>query len=90
MVYFISINQVFMQIFQKSIALCQLMDFILRGMDKGFHTGMILIDLQKSFDTIDHTILLQKMECMGFKESVMFSIISLTQKIICDTRRCLF
>ena len=22
-------------------------DFILRGMDKGFHTGMILVDLQK-------------------------------------------
>ena len=40
-------------------------------MDKRFHTGMILIDFQKAFDTLDHTVLLQKMECIGFKESVI-------------------
>ena len=28
--------------------------------DNGFHTGMILVDLQKAFETLDHTILLQK------------------------------
>ena len=27
---------------------------------------MVLIDLQKSFDTIDHSILLEKMSCVGF------------------------
>ena len=32
---------------------------------------MILVDLQKGFDTLDHTILLQKMECIGFKVSVI-------------------
>ena len=32
---------------------------------------MILIDFQKAFDTLDHTVLLQKMECIGFKESVI-------------------
>ena len=32
---------------------------------------MILIDLQKVFDMLDHTVLLQKMECIGFKESVI-------------------
>ena len=31
---------------------------------------MILVDLQKAFDT-DHTVLLQKMECIGVKESII-------------------
>ena len=32
---------------------------------------MILVDLQKVFDMLDHTVILQKMECIGFKESVI-------------------
>ena len=40
-------------------------------MGKGFHTGVILADLQKAFDTLDHTELLQNMEYMGFKESAI-------------------
>ena len=51
--------------------LVQLTDFILRGMEKGFHTGVILVDLRKAFDTLDHTVLLRKIECIGFKESVI-------------------
>ena len=54
-----------------SICLVQLTDYILRVIDKGFYTGMILVDLQKAFDMLDHTKLLQKMECIGFKESVV-------------------
>ena len=30
------------------------MDFVVTDMDKGMHTGMILIDFQKVFDTLDH------------------------------------
>ena len=40
-------------------------------MDKGQHTGMILIDLLKAFDTLDYDILLKKMECAGFKKPVI-------------------
>ena len=47
------------------------MGFVLRGMDKEFHTGVILVGLQKAFDTLDHTVHLQKIECIGFKESVI-------------------
>ena len=43
--------------FSKDSYLVQLTDFILTGMCKGFHTGVILVDLQKA---LDQTILLQK------------------------------
>ena len=57
--------------FSMDSCLIQLTNIVSRGVDKGFHTGMIIVDLQTAFDTLDHTILLQKMECIGFKESVI-------------------
>ena len=52
--------------FSTNSCLVQLTDFILRGMAEGRYTKMILVDLRKVFDTLDHTILLQKTECFGF------------------------
>ena len=48
--------------------LAYLNDKILRGIDKGLMTGLILIDLQKAFDTIDHKILLKKLVHLGFSQ----------------------
>ena len=45
--------------------------FVATGMDKQMHTGMILIDLQKAFDTLDHGVILEKMKYFGFRESVI-------------------
>ena len=46
----------FRAIFSTDSCLVELTNFILRGMDQGFHTGMILVFLQQEFNTLDHTI----------------------------------
>ena len=43
-------------------------DKILKGFDDGLVTGMILIDLQKTFDTINLIILLKKLSIIGFSD----------------------
>ena len=43
------------------LSLSYLNDKILKGVNNGPFTGMILIDLQKAFDTINHNILLEKL-----------------------------
>ena len=40
-------------------------------MDRGIHTGMILVDLLKMFKTLDHKNRLEKMACLGLKTSVI-------------------
>ena len=46
--------------------LSYLTDKVKIGFEEGLLTGMVLIDLQKAFDTIHHSILLEKMSCLGF------------------------
>ena len=48
--------------------LSYLNDKILKGMDKGLMTGMILIDIQNAFGTIDHDVLFQKLFTIGFSK----------------------
>ena len=51
--------------------LVRLIDFVATGMDKQMRTGMILVDLQKAFDTLDHGVLLEKMKYFGFRAPVI-------------------
>ena len=44
---------------------------IQNGFEKGLLTEMILINLQKPFDTIDHDILLEKMTRLEFSDSTI-------------------
>ena len=51
--------------------LSYLTDKVRTGFEKGLLTGMVFIDLQKAFDTVDHGILLDKMNRLGFSNSTV-------------------
>ena len=40
------------------ICLARLLDFVLTGMNKQMHIGIVSVDLQTAFDTLDHGALL--------------------------------
>ena len=56
--------------FSTDSCLSYLNNKIAAGFESGLHTGMILIDLQKAFDTINHEILIKKMEYLRFSKDV--------------------
>ena len=63
---FYSFQSGFRSSFSTDTCLTHLTDQIRFQMDRGFYTGMVMIDLQKAFDTVDHDILLQKLKALGF------------------------
>ena len=58
----------FRKFFSTDSCLPYLNNKIATGVKSGLYTGMILIDLQKAFDIVNHDILLKKMEFIGFSE----------------------
>ena len=69
--YYTLISLVSIKHYSTDTCLSYLTERLRNGFGKGLLTGMILIDLQKAFDTIDHSILLEKMKCLSFSESTI-------------------
>ena len=70
--------------FSTDYCFVQLTNFILRGMDKGLQTGMILVDLQKAFDTLYHTVRLKKWNALVLRSQSLnrFNHISQTESFL--------
>ena len=56
----INLNQVLRKFHSTGSCLAYLHEKITKGFDSGLLTGMVLIDLQKTFDTIERNILIKK------------------------------
>ena len=67
----LSFNQGFRKTIPSNFHWSYLTEKMSNGFNSGFLTGMILIDLQKAFVTIDHYILLQKLPLLGFLNEVI-------------------
>ena len=55
----------FRQKYSTDTCLIYLLDYLRTDNAKGLYTGMIMLDLQKAFDTVDHNILCSKLKVMG-------------------------
>ena len=60
--------------------LAHLSNWILKGFGSGKSAGMILIDLQKAFDTLDYDILLDKIKYLSFTSKTIDLFTSYLQK----------
>ena len=73
--YFINFNQSgFRELHSTATCLLKNKDDMYNGMDTGNLAGIVLVDLKKAFDTVDHLILCRKQEsyCVLYRELAWF------------------
>ena len=69
--YFIDLNQDLEKKNSRDLHLSYLNNKVATGFKSGLHTCMIPIDLQKAFDTINHEVVINIMEYLGFSKDVI-------------------
>ena len=53
-------------------------------MDDGTLNAVVFLDIRKAFDTVDHTVLLQKLNCCGIQGNSLKLLVSyLTDRMQC-------
>ena len=57
----------FRSLHSTAMALGKMSDQWLMNMDNGNLSAVLFLDIRKAFDTVDHTILLQKLNCYGIQ-----------------------
>ncbi len=69
------------------LALNNIVDFAKRNLDKKNHVVAVFLDLSKAFDTIDHDLLLNKLNKYGFSDNA-YNLIKdyLSNKINCQVQ----
>ena len=68
--------------FSTDTCLIHLLDHIRDKNSEGLFTGMVLLDLQKAFDTVDHNILCGKLNNMGIQAHWFQSYLSERSQIV--------
>jgi hypothetical protein len=63
--------------------LIYLTDYIRSQLSERKYVGMCLLDVQKAFDSVNHTILCQKLETMGIDYAWFESYLSNRQQLVC-------
>ena len=68
--------------FSTETCLIFLTDYIRSQLDEGKYVGMLLLDVQKAFDSVNHEILCHKLEAMGIKSAWFKSYLSNRRQLV--------